>query len=200
MAETSDKLEEFKERVRSRYPHSRPQGRLGVPWYILVVNVLLIGYILFIYGRQSTRDEAAGAMIQYRNIEYRLTIIKERDSGERMITVATRALGQGSVTARYAGPVATVEFRHGNSAIASVNLGEGAGTLAFKGGEMKTFVESYPLLPLVKYAAANPGSLQPKKKSLISTEARHLPMSLMLTVHTDDPVSTSVDYKFYEVD
>lgn len=197
MAEISPKVEEFKERVRSKYPR-RKEPNFRIPWYVLVVNMLLIAYILFIYGRRPAEDES-GTILQYSGAEYHLSIIRDTGTGEKIASLTVRNLLNGNNSLAFETHLASLEFYHGKNLVASEKIGDGINILAFKSGEIRTFVVPLPLGKLVEYAQSRNNTSARKKRSLITVEPDYFPFSARLTIHLRVPVASIFEYRVYGV-
>jgi len=199
MHETSEKVEEFRERVRSKYPRQK-ENNFRIPWYVLVVNALLIVYILFMFSRREERDNQEGAVILYRNVEYRLTFVRDRTSGESLAALSLRARGEGRVSTRFREALASIEFYQGGRRVAGEKIGGGVTMLDLSSGETRTYVAPVPVEDIRSYSRTPGAAMTPAKRSLVSLEARHMPLTALLTINTDEAVATMFDYRFYEVE
>lgn len=197
MPEISPKVEEFKERVRSRYPR-RKEPNFRIPWYVLVVNMLLIAYILFIYGRRPSDDEP-GTTIIYGGAEYRLSIVRDASSGEKIAALTVRNIIEGNNTLSYEHAVATIEFIHGKKSVIAEKIGDGITHITFSAGEVRTFIVPLAIDRLFEYAKTNKDTSSTRKRSLISLEAEYFPYSARLTIHTALPVMSIFEYRLYGV-
>ncbi len=199
MKETSEKVEEFKARVRSKYPRQKEHS-FKIPWYVLVVNMLLIVYILFVFSRREERESQGGTAILYRNIEYRLSFIKDRTTGESLAALSLRSQGPGRLTMRYREALGTLEFYQGKSRVAVEKIGGGVNMITLEPGETRTYTATVPVNDIRTFSQAPCAVMVPAKRSLVSLEARHLPLTARLIINTDDAVASIFDYRFYEVD
>ncbi len=197
MAEISPKVEEFKERVRSKYPH-RQEPNFRIPWYVLVVNMLLIAYILFIYGRKPSDDES-GTTLWYGGAEYHLSIIQDTGSTEKIASLTVRNLMNGNNVLTFDSYLASLDFYHGKYPVASEKVGDGISILAFNAGELKTFVVSIPMGTLIKYAKSRNDASARKRRSLLSMEPDYFSYSARLTIHSRVPVTSIFEFKVFGV-
>ncbi len=195
MAEISPKVEEFRERIRSKYPR-RKEPNFRIPWYVLVVNMLLIAYILFIYGRKPSDDES-GTTLQYDGAEYHLSIVREAGSDEKIASLTVRNLLNDKNTLVFANAIASLEFYHGKNLVDSEKIGDGITTMVLNPGEFRTFVVPIPLGKLIEWAKNLNGSSARKKRSLISVEPDYVPLSAWLTIHSRIPVTSIFEYRVY---
>jgi hypothetical protein len=197
MPEISHKVEEFRERVRSKYPQ-RKEPNFRIPWYVLVVNMLLIAYILFIYGRRPTDDEC-GTIIHYGGAEYQLAILSDASTGEKIASLTIRNLINARNTLTFRNNPANIEFYHGKTLVASEKIGDGITSLVFDTGEIRTFIVPIPLQKLAEYAKTNRDRTAKKRRSLITLEPEYFPFSARLTIYTASPVVSIFDYKLFGV-
>lgn len=195
--EISPKVEEFKERIRAKYPR-RKEPNFRIPWYVLVVNMLLIAYILYIYG-QKPSDEPYSTTLQYEGVEYHLSIIKDTTSGEKIAHLTVRNLHKSDVTILFNNRIASLEFCHGKNVVDRGEFGQGINSLVVGNGEMKTFVMPISLNALFEYAKKTDHAIVNKRKSLFTVEHSYFPFTARFTIHTRVPVITIFEYRIYEV-
>ncbi len=197
MSEISPKVEEFRERVRAKYPR-RKEPNFRIPWYVLVVNMLLIAYILFIYGRKPAEDES-GTTLQFNGAEYHLLVVREAGSDEKIASLTVRNLINTKNNLVFVNAIASLEFYHGKKLVASEKIGDGINSMAFNPGEFRTFVVSIPQGKLIEYAKSRNDLSARKKRSLISMEPDYVPFSARLTIHLRMPVASIFEYRVYGV-
>ncbi|MCX7679625.1 MAG: hypothetical protein N2316_10460 [Spirochaetes bacterium] len=196
MQEISPKVEEFKRRVREKYPR-RSEPNFRIPWYILVVNMLLIAYILYIYTRRQS-DDPYQVTLQYGGAEYHLSIIRDVTTGDKIASLAVRNLMNNYLSLRFDPYLASLEFYHGKKMISSEKIGDGITSLVCGKGESRTFTIPVPLHKLIEYARRENEKSGKRKKSLITVEPNYFSYTVRLIVHTGIPVATIFEYRIYD--
>ena len=200
MSETSAKLEEFKERVRSRNPGNTPQSRFRIPWYILIINILLIAYIIFVFSRRGDQENRRETLIEYGGTEYHFIISRDTDGNDYLFTLTTRSITEKTIRLDFNQSMAEIGLYRGTTKLTSIELGRGVKDLELRQSEMRSFTGRIPGSTIRIIAAENQGLAEPVRRSLVMAEERHIPVIVRLTINTKSPVSTVFNFKLYGVD
>ena len=199
MPETSIKLEEFKERMRSRHNRNSPQSRFRIPWYILIVNILLIAYIIFSFNRRGDQETRKEALIEYGGVEYHFVISQETDGNDYILTLATKSLLEKTILLGFQESVAAVGLYRGERELSRIEMGRGVNKVELRHAEMRSYTGRIPGSTVREIAADNSDMIQPVRRSLVMTDERHIPVTVKLTINTKPSISTIFNFKLYGI-
>lgn len=189
--------EEVMEKLKTikRTPSERKKRKL--PSYIIFLNVFLIAVMVFHYYRTSNPErQYYTTVLVYGGVQYRFSIT--RDGVTQKITHALTAknIRNAIVRVPFSDPVATITVRHDETVVSTVKLGDKVREISLKPGDTRVFAESTGVGAFVDFANANRDLITPQRRTFLSSEKRHIPMSAEIKLETREPVATLLDFKY----
>lgn len=188
-----DDVMEKLDRIKSA-PSTQKKKKL--PRFIIFLNIFLIGVMVFHYYRGMPGNEYYSTVIIYGGIQYRFSITREGAARKFIYSLTAKNARNTAVRVPFRGNVATVSIRNDETVVSAVKLGDGVRDLFLNPGDSKAFVESTGVGAFVDFANANRDLVTPRRRTIMSSEKRHIPMSAEVRLETGEPVATVLDFKY----
>ena len=187
--------EEMMEKINSRKKRPMSQKRRKLPQFFIFLNIFIIAVMVFHYYRSTPERQYYSTVLMYGGVQYRFSIT--RDVTQQFNYSLTAKNLQGAlVRVPFRDPVATVSIRHEDALVSTIKLGGNLREISLKPGDSKVFVESTGVGVFVDFANANRDLITPKRRSFLSSEKRHIPLSAEIRLETREPVATVLDFKY----
>lgn len=187
--------DEMMEKIHSRKKRPLSQKKRKLPQFFVFLNIFLIAVMVFHYYRSTPERQYYSTVLIYGGVQYRFSIT--RDVTQQFNYTLT-AKNLQNVTARvpFRDPVATVSIRHEDLTVSAIRLGEKVRDISLKPGDTRAFVVTTGVGTYVDFANANRDLITPKRRSFLSSEKRHIPLSAEVRLETREPVSTVLEFKY----
>lgn len=186
-------------RFRSPESIQRTANRRKISTGILLVNLVLIVVLYTFYASRRPAEDYQTASFNYKNLEFRFSQTRDRETRNYIFTLSTKAIDGSETTAYFNKGVADLALLSGDTVIVTKPMGRGLTSVRLKPGEadiQKAVVEE-PELKL--FADSHPDLVVAERRSLFQAEKPYLPLRAVVRIHAEQPVSTSLNFK-YEVD
>lgn len=165
----------------------------------LIVANLAIVMLLFIYYTQNKPGQSyLSASFNYKDASFRFSMTEIENSGGYVFYLTTRPSGSTPLSLSFTGGMADLVILCGEEVVVKVPIGRDTATLLLKPGESNIQKETVDPHEFLLYAQSHPDRLAEGKKSLFLARRRYLPLKAEIRIHTVQPLSTSLTFK-YEV-
>lgn len=96
--ETSEKVEEFMERARSRYARNTLEKKKRFPRFLIVINVLVVILVLYLYLTGNPVKTYFKTNMNMGGVNYNVSLSRESRSGKLIFRVTLASRSEGPVT------------------------------------------------------------------------------------------------------
>lgn len=179
---------------RKRSPLTRKRRKL--PAFFVFLNIFIIAIMAFHYYRNVPERQYFTTLLSYSGVQYRFSITRDEATQKLSYSLTAKNSADALVRVAFRDPVATVSVRHEDTVVSTVKLGEKIRELTLKPGDSKVFVESTGVGAFVDFTNANRELITPKRRTFLSSEKRHIPLSAEVRLETREPVATVLDFKY----
>lgn len=166
---------------------------------LVVINLVIIVLLFIFYTYNKPGQDYLTASFNYRDAAFRFSMSHLQNTGGYAFSLSTRSAGKGALQLRFTGGMADLVVLCGPDVIVSVPMGRDISTLALKPDESNIQKESIDSNEFMLYAQSHPDRMIEGQKSLFLSRRPYLPLTAEIRIHTDQPVSTSIPFK-YEVE
>ena len=187
--------EEMIEKINSRKKRPLSKKRRKLPSFLIFLNIFIIAVMIFHYYRSSPERQYYSTVLIYSGVQYRFSITRDV-SQQFNYSLTVKNLQGAMARVPFRDPVATVSIRHEDSLVSTVKLGGSVREISLKPGDSRAFVVSTGVGAFVDFANANRELITPKRRSFLSSEKRHIPLSAEIRLETREPVATVLDFKY----
>ena len=186
-------------RFRSPESAQRSANRRKISTGIFIVNIILIVLLYIFFAGKKPADEYASSSFNYKNLQFRFSQTRDKETRDYIFTLSTRTADGGATTARFNNGIADLVILQGNTVVAQKPLGRNTPVLALKPGEADTQKAVIEQFELKLFADNHPELVVLESRSLLRADRPYVPFRAEVRIHAEQPVSTSLNFK-YEVD
>lgn len=186
-------------RFRSQETARQSSKKKRVSTGLIVINLAIIALLFLYYNKNKPGQEYLSTSFNYRDASFRLSLSRITNTGSYAFYLSTRSSGNGPLSLRFTGGMADLVVLCGQDVIITVPMGRDIAALALKPGESNLQKESVDSHEFMFYAQSHPDRLVEGKRSFFITRRPYLPLTAEIRIHTMQPVSTSIAFK-YEVE
>ena len=195
ISEPNQKVQEMLDRVRSRYGKS-PDRKKRFPAFLLVINVLLIGVVLYFpYNADPSRGPGAG-VIRFDDVEYRVSVSKDAASGNYNVTMIMGHLKDGEKKIAYSRGIADVAVLYRDVPLHAGLLGRGSGELAISRDRPASFLEILGAADIKRALEENFSDVDLRPRGFIFKQRPRVPLKLLVTLKHDRAIATELSFSF----
>ncbi|HOD15331.1 MAG TPA: hypothetical protein PK307_16420 [Spirochaetota bacterium] len=188
-------LRRFRSQENARESSKKKKVSAG----LIIINLAIIALLFLYYNKNKPGQEYLTSSFNYRDASFRLSMSHMNNTGSYIFYLSTRSSGDGPLSLRFTGGMADLVVLCGQDVIITVPMGRDIAALALKPGESNVQKESVDHHEFMFYAQSHPERLVEGKKSLFLSRRPYLPLKAEVRIHTEQPVSTSLTFK-YEVE
>ncbi|HOT44728.1 MAG TPA: hypothetical protein PLM53_07095 [Spirochaetota bacterium] len=203
MTEQQPQHESLAEQTIRRYrsPESlqRTEKRRRFSAIIFVVNIVLIMVLYLFYAGDRPRDLYQSSTFNYGDLQFRFSVMKERNTGNYIFSLTTRSAPGKQAFARFNNGIADLVVAHGSTVLVKMPVGKEVAALALKPGDMDLQKVVIDRVEMNVYTDGHPEYVVSPRRSLLSPDRPYIPLTAEITIHADRPVSTTLKFK-HEVD
>ncbi len=203
MTEQQPQHESLAEQTIRRYrsPESlqRTEKRRRFSAIIFVVNIVLIMVLYLFYAGDRPRDLYQSSSFNYGDLEFRFSVMKERDTGNYIFSLTTRSARGKQAAARFTNGLADLVIARGSTVLAKMPVGKEISALVLKPGDMDLQKVVIDRVEMKVYTDGHPEYVVSPRRSLLSPDRPYIPLTAEIRIHADRPVSTTLKFK-HEVD
>lgn len=186
-------------RFRSPESAQRSANRRKISTGIFVVNIVLIVALYIFFSGKQPADDYQTSSFNYKNLQFRLSQTRDKETRDYIFTLSTKAAEGREATAYFNNGIADLVLLNSDTVIATKPMGRGITAVRLKPGEtdiQKAVIEQFELK---LFADSHPELVVSDRRSLFQADKAYLPLRAEVRIHAEQPVSTSLNFK-YEVD
>jgi hypothetical protein len=203
MTEQQPQHETLAEQTIKRYrsPESlqRTEKRKKFSAIIFVVNIVMIMVLYLFYASDRPRDLYQSSSFNYGDLQFRFSVMKERQTGNYIFSLTTRSAPGKRAAARFSSGIADLVISHGSTVLVKMPVGKEINALNLKPGDMDLQKVVIDRFEMKVHTDGHPEYLVSPPRSLFSPDRPYIPLTAEIRIHADRPVSTTLKFK-HEVD
>ncbi len=200
MQEKNPSGESIREQTLARFRSQETARQSGkkkkVSTGLIVVNLAVVALLFLYYTANKPGQEYLTTSFNYRDAAFRFSMSQIKNTGAYVFYLSTKSEAKGPLTLRFTGGMADLVILCGQEVIVTVPIGRDIFTLTLRPGESNMQKESVDPHEFMLYAQSHPDRLVEGKRSLILSTKPHLPLTAEMRIHTEQPVSTSIAFKY----
>lgn len=186
-------------RYRSPESLQRTEKRKKFSAIIFVVNIVLIMVLYLFYAVDRPGDLYQSSSFNYGDLQFRFSVMKERDTGNYIFSLTTRSAQGKQAVARFTSGLAELVIARGSTVLAKLPVGKDLTALVLKPGDMDLQKVVIDRVEMKVYTDGHPEYVVSPRRSLFSPDRPYIPLTAEVRIHADRPVSTTLKFK-HEVD
>lgn len=162
---------------------------------IFLVNIVILTALFVFHARRSSINEYQSHAFTYRDVIFRFSQMKDRDSGDYLFTLTLKPMPGKSVGIPFHDGVAELAFYHGDDLLFKKSLGAGVRLLSLAQGETKAFRETIPREEFDRIAVERPEWIAPAQRLLFEFERSYIPIRMDLVICDDRKMSILMQFR-----
>ncbi len=166
---------------------------------LFIANVILIILLYALFAGNNDTDGYRTASFNYNDLQFRLSMTRDRETRDYVFSLTTRPLEGRSATARFNRNMADLIIMYGPSVIQRRTLGDQVTALYLKQGDADVRKAVVERSELKLYADAHPESIVSPRGSLLRRGTPYIPLVAEVRINADRQVGTSLNFN-YEVE
>jgi hypothetical protein len=166
---------------------------------LVIVNLAIIVVLYIFYTGNKENKSYLSTSFNYRGATFRFSLLREKKAGEFICYLTTRAAGKEAVNLRFQGGLADLVVLCGTDVVVSTPFGKDLAELTLRPGESDIRKQSLDPNELLLFAQNHPDRVVMPGRSLLQFGKPRLPLTAEIRIHTEQPVSTSIQF-MYEVE
>jgi hypothetical protein len=199
--ETSDKVEEFMERARSRYARIKPEKKKRFPRFLVVVNIMVIILVLYLYITSDPMKTYFTASMNVGGVNYDASLSRESGTATYLFKVILRSQKDEAVAVPFDGTgVACLKLYYGNMEIMERCAGRDVREVSLMKKMKRTYAAFLQRSGITEMLREKAGE-QPFRdhKKYFNPGKTLIPLRAVVTINTGGGVSSEHTFK-YEAD
>ena len=190
----NDEIKEKIERVRQGLP-PKPSKTKKISGFLIIINLIVILAMVTIYKKTPTRNYTT-TTLEYDRINYNIVIAKNIKTGRHILTIALNSLAPGELTALYHSSIMQITFQSEGQFIYGTEIGRNETRQTFRPFEKRVFETMMDDAKIIDFIDNHPQSLIPRRKSNLIGDPQHLPLTAVIKINTEKPVTLIVELKY----
>jgi hypothetical protein len=166
---------------------------------LVIINLAIIIVLYIFYVGQKPEKSYLTTSFNYRDTAFRFSMSKVKNSGDYIFYLSTRAAGKVPVTLRLTGGMADLVVLCGPDVIMSEPFGRDVSTLTLMPNEPDIRKQVIDPHEFFLFSQSHPDRMVVPANSLFQFRKPYLPLTAEIRIHTDQPVSTAINF-MYEVE
>ncbi len=199
--ETSEKVEEFMERARSRYTRIKPEKKKRFPRFLVVVNVMVIILVLYLYITSDPTKTYFTSSMNMGGVHYNVSLTRESGTETFLFKVILLSRKDEAVAVPFDGNgVACLKLFYGNREIMERCAGREVTEVALMKKVKRTyaaFLQSSGITAMLREKAGE-RPFQDHRK-FFNPGKTLIPLRAVVTINTGGGISSEHTFK-YEAD
>lgn len=159
----------------------------------------MIMVLYMFYAGETTKDEYHSTSFNYKDLQFRFSVMKERSTKNYIFSLTTRSASGKQTVSYFSNGIADLVIAHGSTVLVKMPIGKEVATLALKPGDMDLQKLVIDHIEMKVYTDGHPEYVVTPRKSLFNSERAYIPLTAEVRIHADQPFSTALKFK-YEVD
>ncbi len=186
-------------RYRSPESLQRTEKRKKFSAIIFVVNIIMIMVLYMFYSSGTTRDEYQTSSFNYRDLQFRFSVMREKATENFIFSLATRSGSGKQAVAYFNNSIGDLVITHGSTVLVKMPIGKDITLLTLKPGDMDLQKIVIDHVEMKVYTDGHPEYVVSPKRSLLQSGRPYIPLTAEARIHVDQPLSTVLKFK-YEVE
>jgi hypothetical protein len=164
---------------------------------ILVIGNLLVVVAMLFYARKPSQIRFSTSIIEYNEINYRLSVTNENEIQKILISLALKSKSTVKKSENYLKNVITLVIKHNDRILYDTTLGNDITILGFAPDEVKSFRVLIDESLFKKFAADHPDSISPKRRTYIFGEQQYVTFKIEMKINTPRSIYSEMDFHYY---
>jgi hypothetical protein len=186
-------------KYRSADSLQRTEKRKKFSAIIFIVNIVMIMVLYMFYTGNKTQDEYRTSSFNYKDLQFRFSIMKEQKTGNYIFSLTTRSATGKQAVAHFSSGIGDLVIAHGTTVLIKMPVGKETADLVLKPGDMDLQKVVIDHVELKVYTDGHPEYVVSPRRSLFSPEQPYIPLTAEVKIHAEQPISTAIKFNF-EVD
>ncbi len=199
--ETSEKVEEFIERARSRFAKETPEKKKRFPRFLIVVNTLVVLLVLYLYLTGDPTKTYFKSRMNMGGVQYNVSLTRESGSGTFLFTVKLVSMRDAAVAVPFDGNgVGCLKLYYGENEITGRCAGKELREVVLQKNGTKTFAVFMRRNDITAILKKREGErLFREHRRFFNPGKTLIPLRAVVTINTGGGVSSEYTIK-YEVE
>lgn len=181
-------------RYHQGLPSEATQKRRKTTRYIVFINVMLLLFLLYLYNR-STPVETAPLTVEFGNGVFQIFTSKNSELRQLVFSMTVRSTGDSPQALTLSNPPVTTTIMHRKDIVHEIRYTVPENSITMKSGDTRKFIMAAPESAFSEFAARNPDSLVPPRKTFLSRK-QFLPVNIVHRINTKIPIAIHVPYSY----
>src|SRR3990172_12696711 len=167
--------EQTLKRFRSPESAQRSAKKRKISTGIFLVNIVLIVVLYIFFSDKKPADDYQTSSFNYKNLQFRFSQTRDRETRDYIFTLSTRAAGDGETRALFNNGIADLVILNGDAVVVTKPLGKGITAVMLKPGEADIQKAVIDQLDLKLFAESHPEQMVSARRSLLQADKPYLP-------------------------
>lgn len=192
----NEEITERLERHRQGLPPKSTRKKFsGV---IVIINIILLGVFLLIYKKTPAKNFSTTA-VEYENMNYTIVMARNTKAEKHNLSVKLQSTSKVPRTFNYTSSIMQIVFQSEGQVIYRTDIGKNDTRLILKPYESRIIEETMDDIIMNDYIENHPQLLIPRRKTNLFNETQYLPLTAVIKINTEKPITLFVEMK-YEIE